>query len=158
HTTIARFRQRHEDSLAQLFGEVLAICAQAGLVSVGVIAIDGTKVHANASHHANRDYEQLAREILEEAKSVDALEAEQFGEARGGELPPQLRTAQGRRGWLREAKRRLEEERAVEAKPIPRSRPKRVRESKRRLEEELFVECQANAAYEAYRALGVMKN
>jgi transposase len=158
HTTIARFRQRHEDALAQLFGEVLAICAQAGLVSVGVIAIDGTKVHANASHHANRDYEQLAREILEEAKSVDALEDERFGEARGDELPPQLRTAQGRRGWLREAKRRLEEERAAEAKPIPRSRPERVRESKRRLEEDLFVECQANAAYETYRARGVMKN
>ena len=158
HTTIARFRQRHEDSLARLFGEVLAICAQAGLVSVGVIAIDGTKVHANASHHANRDYEQLAREILEEAKSVDALEDEQFGEARGDELPPQLRTAQGRRGWLREAKRRLDDERAAEAKPIPRSRPARVSESKRRLEEELFVECQANATYEAYRARGVMKN
>ena len=158
HTTIARFRQRHEDSLARLFGEVLAICAQAGLVSVGVIAIDGTKVHANASHHANRDYEQLAREILEEAKSVDALEDEQFGEARGDELPPQLRTAQGRRGWLREAKRRLDDKRAAEAKPIPRSRPARVSESKRRREEELFVECQANATYEAYRARGVMKN
>ena len=158
HTTIARFRQRHEDALAQLFGEVLAICAQAGLVSVGVIAIDGTKLHANASHHANRDYEQLAREILEEAESVDALEDEQFGEARGDELPPQLRTAQGRRGWLREAKRRLDDKRAAEAKPIPRSRPKRVREAKRRLEEELFVECQTNAAYEAYRVRGVMKN
>ena len=158
HTTIARFRQRHEDALAQLFGEVLAICAQAGLVSVGVIAIDGTKVHANASHHANRDYEQLAREILEEAKSVDALEDEQFGEARGDELPPQLRTAQGRRGWLREAKRQLDDKRAAEAKPIPRSRPERVRESKRRLEEERFVECQANAAYEAYRARGVMRD
>ena len=158
HTTIARFRQRHEDSLARLFGEVLAICAQAGLVSVGVIAIDGTKVHANASHHANRDYEQLAREILQEAKSIDALEDEQFGEARGDELPPQLRTAQGRRGWLREAKRRLDDKRAAEAKPIPRSRPARVSESKRRLEEELFVECQANATYEAYRARGVMKN
>ena len=158
HTTIARFRQRHEDALAQLFGEVLAICAQAGLVSVGVIAIDGTKLHANASHHANRDYEQLAREIIEEAKTVDALEDEQFGDARGDELPPELRTAQGRRGWLREAKHRLDEKRAAEAKPIPRSRPERVRESKRRLQEELFVECQTNAAYEAYRARGVMKD
>src|SRR3954452_16240762 len=49
HTTIARFRQRHEAALAGLFGEVLALCAHAGLVEVGVIAIDGTKVHANAS-------------------------------------------------------------------------------------------------------------
>src|SRR3954453_3484607 len=64
HPTIARFRQRHEAALAELFGEVLALCAEAGLVNVGLIAIDGTKVHANASQHANRDYERLAREIL----------------------------------------------------------------------------------------------
>src|SRR4051812_35846923 len=50
HTTIARFRQRHEDALAELFGEVLWLCAEAGLVRVGVIAVDGTKVQANASH------------------------------------------------------------------------------------------------------------
>src|SRR6187455_2452342 len=60
HTTIARFRQRHEDALAELFGEVLWLCADAGLVRVGVVAVDGTKVRANASHHASRDYEQIA--------------------------------------------------------------------------------------------------
>lgn len=158
HTTIARFRQRNEEALAVLFGDVLALCAQAGLVNVGVIAIDGTKVHANASHHANRDYDQLAREILEEAAETDRLEDEQFGEARGDELPPELRTDQGRRGWVREAKRRLDEKRAEEAKPVACSRPERVRESKRRLEEELFVECKAHEAYEAYRARGVMKD
>jgi transposase len=98
HTTIARFRQRHEAALAGLFGEVLALCAEAGLAQVGVVAVDGTKVHANASQHANRDYEQLAREILEEADAVDAEEDEQFGEARGDELPPHLSTEQGRRG------------------------------------------------------------
>jgi transposase len=63
HTTIARFRQRHEAALAELFGEVLWLCAEAGLVRVGVVAVDGTKVHANASHHATRDYELIAREI-----------------------------------------------------------------------------------------------
>jgi transposase len=134
HTTIARFRQRHEAALGELFGEVLALCAEAGLVKVGVIAIDGTKVHANASQHANRDYEQLAREILAEAAEVDRLEDEQFGEARGDELPPELSTAQGRRGWLREAKRRLDDRRAEEARPIPASRPARLKEAKRRLE------------------------
>ena len=123
-----------------------------------MIAIDGTKVHANASQHANRDYEQLAREILEEADAVDAAEDERFGDARGDELPPELATRQGRRGWLREAKRRLDDKRAEEARPIPRSRPERVRESKRRLEEEHRVECQANADYEAYRARGVMRD
>jgi transposase len=158
HTTIARFRQRHETALAGLFGDVLALCAEASLVQVALIAIDGTKVHANASQHSNRDYEQIAKEILEEAAETDRLEDEQFGDARGDELPPELRTAQGRRGWLREAKRRLDQKRAEEAKPIPRSRPERLKESKRRLQEELAVECAANDAYEAYRARGVMKD
>jgi transposase len=158
HATIARFVERHQDALAGLFGGVLGLCAQAGLATVGVIAIDGTKVHANASRDANLDYEQLAREILEEAKAVDAAEDEAFGEARGDELPPELATSQGRRGWLREAKRRLDEQRAADARPIPQSRPKRVEDAKRRLDEELFNECQANAAYEAYRARGRMKD
>ena len=158
HTTIARFRQRHEAAIAGLFGEVLALCAEAGLVKVGVVAIDGTKVHANASQHATRSYEDIAREILAEADAVDSEEDARYGEARGDELPPELSTAQGRRGWLREAKRRLDERRAEEARPIPASRPARLREAKRRLEEELDVECRANAAYEAYRARGVMKD
>ncbi len=158
HTTIARFRQRHEAALGALFGEVLALCAQAGIVGVEVVAIDGTKVNANASQHATRDYEQIAREIVEEAGRVDAEEDEQFGERRGDELPSELATAQGRRGWLREAKRRLDEQRAAEARPVPRDRPDRLREARRRLQEEHRVECQANAAYEAYRARGVDKN
>jgi transposase len=158
HTTIARFRQRHEAALGELFGEVLALCAESGLVRVGVIAVDGTKVHANASPQASRDYEQIAREILAEADAVDAEEDERLGDARGDELPSELQTAQGRRGWLREAKRRLDERRAEEAKPIPRSRTERLREAKRRLEDEHAVECRANADYEAYRARGVMKD
>src|SRR5256885_6901301 len=152
HTTIARFRRRGETALAGLFGEVLALCAEAGLVEIGVVAVDGTKVHADASHHATRDYEQIATEILEDAAAVDAEEDARFGDRRGDELPPELATAQGRRGWLREAKRRLDEQRAAEARPIPRSRPERLRESKRRLEEEHEGEGQANADYEGYRA------
>jgi len=158
HTTIARFRQRHEAALAGLFGEVLGLCADAGLVRVGVLAIDGTKVHANASQHATRSYEDIAREILAEADAVDAEEDERFGDARGDELPPELATAQGRRGWLREAKRRLDERRAEEARPIPHPRPARLKEAKRRLDEEHDVECRANADYEAYRAGGRMKD
>jgi transposase len=87
HATIARFRARHEDALAGLFGSVLGLCKQAGLVKVGVIAIDGTKVHANASHHSNLDYEQLAREILKEAGELDGAEDELYGDARGDECP-----------------------------------------------------------------------
>jgi transposase len=158
HTTIARFRQRHESALAELFGEVLELCAEAGLVRVGVIAVDGTKLAANAAPQATRDYEQIAREILAEADAVDAEEDARFGDARGDELPPEMSTAQGRRGWLRDAKRRLDEKRAAEARPIPRDRADRLREAKRRLEEEHRVECQANAAYEAYRARGVDRN
>jgi len=158
HTTIARFRQRHEAALADLFGQVLELCAEAGLVTVGVIAIDGTKMRANASQHAARDYEQLAREILAEADAVDREEDERYGEARGDELPPEFQTDHGRKGWLREAKQRLDAKRAEEAKPIPRSRPERLRESKRRLEEELATEQRANDAYETYRARGVMKD
>src|SRR3954454_1360183 len=158
HTTIARFRQRHERPLGELFGDVLELCAEAGLVRVDVIAIDGTKVHANAAVQSNRDYEQIAKEILAEAAETDRLEDEQFGDRRGNELPPEFSTAQGRRGWLREAKRRLDERRAEEARPIPASRPARLKEAKRRLEEELWTECRANAAYEVYRARGRMKD
>jgi hypothetical protein len=137
---------------------VLTLCARSGLATVGVIAVDGTKVHANASRNENLDYEQLAREIVEEAKAVDGAEDERYGEARGDELPSEFATAQGRRGWLREAKQRLEAERAANPHPVPRSRPKRVREAKRRLEEELWSEVRANRAYEAYRARGRMKD
>jgi transposase len=158
HATLARFVERHQDAICGLFGEVLALCARSGLAKVGVIAVDGTKVHANASRNENLDYEQLAREIVEEAKAVDAAEDELYGEARGDELPPEFATAQGRRGWLREAKQRLEAERAANPRPVPRSRPKRLKEAKRRLEEELFSEVRANRAYEAYRARGRMKD
>jgi len=98
---------------------VLALCAESGLVRVEVIAVDGTKVAANAAVQATRDYEQIAREILAEADAVDAEEDERFGDAPGDELPAELQTAQGRRGWLRKAKRRLDERRAEEARPIP---------------------------------------
>jgi transposase len=129
HATIARFVVRHQQVLAGLFGSVLGLCARAGLVKVGVVAIDGTKVQANARRDATRDYEQIAREILEEAKAVDAAEDELYGEASGDELPPELATAQGRKKWLRAWQRRLDDQ----ARPVPRSRPKRLKEAKRPL-------------------------
>src|SRR5215210_777172 len=151
HATIARFVERHRQALAGLFGEVLTLCARSGLAQVGVIAVDGTKVQANASRNENLDYEQLAREIVAEAIATDAAEDELYGEARGDELPPEFSTEQGRRGWLREAKQRLEAERAKDPQPVPRSRPKRLKEAKRRLEEELWTEVRANDADEHYR-------
>ena len=98
-----------------------------------------------------------AREILEEAQAVDAAEDELYGDARGDELPEQLRTGEGRRAWLREAKRQLEQQRAEEARPVPRDRGKRLKEAKRRLDEELWTEMRANRAYERYRS-GRMKD
>ena len=81
--------------MAGLFGEVLALCADAGLVGVAVLAVDGTKVHASASQHQNLDYDEIARQILAEADAVDRAEDERFGDRRGDELPPELSTAQG---------------------------------------------------------------
>ena len=114
HSTIAEFRRRHETALAELFTSVLSLCRKAGLVRVGVVAIDGTKVHANASRTANRGYEQIAREILAEAAETDRREDELYGEARGDELPERLRTSAGRRAALRQARDELERERASE--------------------------------------------
>ena len=124
------------------------------MVTVGVIAVDGTKLHANASRDANLDYEQIARKILEEAAEIDAAEDERYGDARGDELPPTLARREGRRAWLREARQRLENQRAANPQAGAASRPKRLQEAKRRLEEELKVECEANADYEAWRAAG----
>jgi transposase len=158
HATIARFVQRHERALASVFGGVLAVCAKAGLVKVGVIAVDGTKVPAIANEDQTLDYEQIAREILADARAVDAAEDERYGDARGDELPSEFQTHQGRRGWLREAKRELDRERAANPRPIPRSRQKRLAEAKRQLDDELAAERRANHAYEAYRERGVMRD
>src|SRR5688572_15708007 len=110
HSTIAEFRCRHERPLGEVFSGVLGLCARAGLVSVGVVAIDGTKMAANASSDANRAFGQIAREILAEAAALDAREDELYGDQRGDELPEQLRTREGRRQALREAKERLARE------------------------------------------------
>jgi transposase len=118
HATIARFRVRHQERLAGLFRQVLGLCGEAGLVSVGVIALDGTKLHAAASGRANRSYEQIAREILEEAAAVDAAEDAEFGDRRGDELPPELAERGSRLERLREAKRKLDEQQALEQAAI----------------------------------------
>jgi hypothetical protein len=85
-------------------------CADVGLVEVGVLAVDGTKLAASASNHATRSYEQIVTEILAEAGRIDRAEDEIHGEARGDELPEHLASREGRRAWLRQAKERLERE------------------------------------------------
>jgi transposase len=107
HSTIAEFRRRHERALAELFASVLALCREAGVVEVGVISIDGMKIRANASRGANRGYEKLVADILEEAEETDRWEDGLFGSDRGDELPAQLRTEEGRRAAFKAAKERL---------------------------------------------------
>ncbi len=121
HSTIAEFRRRHEADIAELFDDVLGLCREAGLVSVGVIVIDGTKIKANASMDQNRSYRGLVIEILREAEETDRLEDELYGDLRGDELPEQLRTPEGRKQALEDAKRRLAErkDRQTDDEPEP---------------------------------------
>jgi transposase len=158
HATIARFRVRHEQAIAELFGGVLELCARSGLVNVGVVSVDGTKIEASATHHSNRTYEQIAEEILKEAAEIDAKEDELYGEARGDELPEGFRTSSERRQRFREAKQALEEERKTNPKPIPHDRQKRLGECKKRLEEELELERRVAKEHEAWRERGIAKD
>ena len=189
--------------LGELFVEVLALCREAGLVQVGEIAIDGTKIRANASRDRNRSYESIVSEIFDEAERIDREEDALYGEARGDELPEQLRTREGRlaplkaareklqaereakrdageevveavaleldpehfvtrqmgrRAWLRDGRRVLDQQRERDAAPIPQPRAERLLEIKRRFDEELAFEHAANRCYEAYRAGGRMKD
>jgi transposase len=153
HSTIAEFRKRHEDAIAGLFGEVLGLCREAGLAKVGVIALDGTKIQANASRFATLDYEQIARQLLAEHERRDQADDEQEDGDAG--VPIEVSRHNGRREWLQEAKRRLDQQRADEPVPVPRSRLARLKESKLRLDQDLAAERAANSAYEAWRARGI---
>ena len=124
----------------------------------GLIAVDGSKFRAAASDSAIQTYEEIAAELLAEAERIDAAEDERYGAARGDELPRPLARREGRRAWLREAKRRLDAGRAARPEPVPQDRQRRLEICRRRLVEDWQTEQQANRAYEAYRARGVMKN
>lgn len=114
HTTLARFRKANEQELSLLFTEVLRLCNEAGLVKVGLVALDGTKVKANASLGTNRTYgwiEEKVQEMLEEAGEKDEEEDKLYGEnRRGDELPEDLQDRKKRLERLKEAKARLEQE------------------------------------------------
>ena len=114
HSTIARFIERHERPLGGLLGQVLGLCRRAGLVRAGVLALDLTKIAADASGQANMAFEQIAREIIAEGIATDRAEDALYGEARGDELPPELADPTTRRERLRAAKAELEAEWAVE--------------------------------------------
>jgi transposase len=121
HDSIANFRKQHLEALAGLFTQVLQLCQKAGLVKLGHIAIDGTKVKANASKHKAMSYERMTeaekkleqevRALLDEAARVDAEEDAKHGKGqRGDELPEELKRRESRLAKIREAKAALEQE------------------------------------------------
>ena len=121
HDSLAAFRQTHLAALAGLFADVLALCQQAGLVKLGHVALDGTKVLANASKHkamsygrmaeAERKLEQEVAALLAQAQQVDATEDARYGPGtRGDELPAELARRESRLAKIREAKGRYCEE------------------------------------------------
>jgi transposase len=118
HDTIANFRQRHLDALANLFVQVLRICQKAGLVKLGYVAIDGTKIKAQASRHRSVSYGRLSEkeqywqnrvaELLAKAAAIDSAESKRANDT--GVLPPDLAHAQTRLAKIRAAKQTLEQE------------------------------------------------
>jgi len=121
HTTLADFRKEHLAELAQLFVQVLRLCQRAGLVKLGHVALDGTKVKANASKHKAMSYERMGeaekrleaevQALLEEAARVDAEEDGKYGKGkRGDELPEEWARRERRLEKIREAKAALEQE------------------------------------------------
>ena len=120
YTTICRFRQENEQKLEELFVAVLRLCAEAGLVKVGVVALDGTKIKANASLSANRTDEHIKKEVvrmLTEAAAKDNEEDRKYGAGkRGDELPDDLKGRPSRLVRLQECQKRLEQEAAERIK------------------------------------------
>jgi transposase len=115
HVTIARFRVRHERALAGFLVASLKLCAAAGMVRVGTVALDGTKLAGNAAERANRTQEKLKEEvaeILRQAAEADQRDDLAHGDARGDELPAELASKTGRLARLRQAKAQLEAEAA----------------------------------------------
>ena len=121
HATIAEFRKRHLDALSGLFTQALLLCAEAGLVKLGHVSIDGTKIRANASKHKAMSYKRmnetearLKQEIdalLAEAEKADAEEDALHGKDRhGDELPAELQRRESRLQKIREAKAALEQQ------------------------------------------------
>src|SRR5450631_1578314 len=121
HATPAEFRKRHLTALAGLFTQALLLCAKAGLVKLGHVAIDGTKIKANASKHKAMSYgrmseteQRLKQEVealLKQAEESDAAEDALYGkDKRGDELPEELQRRESRLKKIQQAKAELEKE------------------------------------------------
>lgn len=127
HTAIAKFRGRHLGVLSDLFVQVLMVAKQMGLVKLGYVALDGTKVKANASKHKAMSYDRMSKrldelraevgELLKKAQATDNLEDKKYGKGRSGdEIPKELRFKQSRINKIEQAKAALEEQAREEAK------------------------------------------
>lgn len=134
--TLSEFRRRHLEALAGLFHQVLRLAQRAGLVKLGYVALDGTKIRANASKHKAMSYGRMTQEearlaeevrkLLQRAEEVDAAEDARYGPDRSGdELPEELRRRETRLQRIREAKAALEAEarRKAQAKAPPQDSP-----------------------------------
>lgn len=145
HRTLARFRKEHLDAFESLFVQVVQIAQASGLVKLGTLAIDGSKVRANASKHKAMSYERMKKEeeklrreiaaLTARAQGQDEAEDEEFGpDFRGDEIPEELERRQTRLAAIQAAKKRLEErKREAEADKIEaerRAEAKRKREGK----------------------------
>ena len=119
HTTISRFRQDNGKAIEDLFTKALKLCAKAGLVKIGLVALDGTKIKADAALDSNRSFDHIENEVrrmLAEADSKDAEEDKLYGkDKRGDELPEELQNRRSRLTRLKECKARLEQEEAEKA-------------------------------------------
>src|SRR5947209_3518922 len=116
--TISDFRKRHMAALEELFVQVLRLCQEAGLVKLGHVALDGTKLQANASKHKAMSYARMEERAsaleaevagwLEQAQAADATDETMLGDRQGDELPPHLATKERRAAAIRKAKAALE--------------------------------------------------
>ena len=121
YRSIARFRKRHLSALGHLFVQALALCQAAGMVKLGRVALDGTKLRANASRRKAMSYARMSEkekilaaevsDLLAEAEAIDAAEDARYGkDRRGDELPEELRRRETRLAKIRQAKQALEDE------------------------------------------------
>ncbi len=146
HDSIANFRQLHLQELAGLFVQVLKMCERAGLVKLGHVAIDGSKLRANASKHKAMSYERMCEKeeqlvaevarLLKEAEETDAAEDGRYGQGvRGDELPAELARRESRLRKIREAKASLEAEAKEQAKAAAAAVEAQLAERKQREQE-----------------------
>jgi len=143
HDTIANFRKRHLQALAKLFVNVLQLCQKAGLVKLGHVSLDGTKVRANASRHKAMSYgrmdakitelENQVQQMLSKAEACDQNEDALYGKGnRGNHLPQELQFRQSRLEKIREAKKVLEAEAQANFKAQRKEYQKKVKASEQR--------------------------